>query len=235
MRILPEMGYADYCIKSKPLVIEDATLKLQGIEVISGLSQVEPADIVDAVNKVVGLRLKVSDDAQGLGEARQAQQQQAMMGQTHTVDAAGNITPINPVPGDPSANGAKSPGAPNANGGQPGKLTPPKPKSVLGGGGKGMTTKPASGGGMAAQKSDGGAITGLELAHGMLLSLRKRDFAALSKSMSLFEMLDDAGKQSVMRSSAELQFIDPSLDPEGLAEIASCTLATMAGLHNHTH
>ena len=61
MRLLPVLGYAGYKMRSNALVIEDATLKLQGLEVIQGMgNQVEPADIVDAVNDIAGLHLKVS-------------------------------------------------------------------------------------------------------------------------------------------------------------------------------
>ena len=64
MRLLPAMGYDGYRLKSKPLVIEDATLQLQGLEVISAMGdQVEPADVVAEVNKITGTNLKVSDDA----------------------------------------------------------------------------------------------------------------------------------------------------------------------------
>ena len=63
MRLLPAMGYDGYKMQSKPMVIEDATLKLQGVEVAMGLQQVEPADIVEAINEIVGLKLKVSPNA----------------------------------------------------------------------------------------------------------------------------------------------------------------------------
>jgi hypothetical protein len=38
----------------------------------------------------------------------------------------------------------------------------------------------------------------------------------------------------VLAATADLQFIDPSLDPQGLAELASCTMHAMAG-HVHQH
>jgi len=227
MRLLPAMDYADYALKSKPLVIEDATMKLQGIEIVAGMQQVEPKDIVDAINKVVGLRLKVSDDAQSLKDTIAPQMPP---GTTHAMDAAGNITPINPMPGAGQGdNGPKAPPGPGANGQSAGKLAVPKMQSLMGG--KGPTTKPASGG-MSAMKSDGPA-TGLELAHGMLKALRKRDFVGLSKSLGIFNALDESAQTRVMAATADLQFLDPSLDPSGLSELASCTLATMA--HHHEH
>jgi hypothetical protein len=224
MRLLPAMNYAEYHLKSKPLVIEDATLKLQGIEIVSQMQQVEPADIVDAINQVVGTRMKVSDNAQDL---KAQQQPQVPPGTTHTMDAQGNITPINPNPIDPAIGGARPPSAPGINGQTPGKLPVPKVRTAMGNAGpsnpKGTATK-----------SDLPA-TGTELAHTMLKALRKRDFVSLSKSLTGFNALDEDAQRRVMGATIDLQFLDPSLDPQGLAELSSCTLAVMAGHHNHTH
>ena len=54
MRLLPVLGFQGYRQRSHPLVIEDPTLKLQGLEVIQGMDdQVEPADLVEEVNEIV--------------------------------------------------------------------------------------------------------------------------------------------------------------------------------------
>jgi len=67
MRLLPALGFKGYRIRSNPLSIEDATLKLQALEVVEGMGdQVEPADIIDAINEVAGLHLKISDAAPDL-------------------------------------------------------------------------------------------------------------------------------------------------------------------------
>ena len=229
MRLLPALGYADYKLKSKPLVIEDATLKLQGIEIVSQLQQVEPADIVDAVNKVTGTTLKVSDHAPDLHSILNPPMPDST---THTMDAHGNIYPINPAPNVGAMGNAKPPPAPGVNGQQPGRLTTPKVQNPLGGS-RPPQAKPASGGGLAVQKADMPS-TGLELAHQMLLSLRKRDFASLMKSLEAFNSLDGQSQERVRQATAELQFIDPSLDPQGLAALSGCTLSVMAG-HSHDH
>ena len=231
MRLLPAMGYEEYKLKSKPLVIEDATLKLQGLEIVQ-MQQVEPADLVDAVNKVTGTNMKVSEHAQDLKTILNPPMPDST---THTMDAQGKIYPINPTPGQgQAANGPRPPQAPGPNGQQPGKLSVPKVQNPLGGS-RPPQAKPASGGGLSVQKADMPA-TGVELAHQMLLALRKRDFAALSKSMELFNSLDSDAQERVMGATIELQFLDPSLDPQGLAELSSCTLAVMAGHpHDHAH
>jgi len=67
----------------------------------------------------------------------------------------------------------------------------------------------------------------------MLKALRKRDFVGLNRSLGIFNALDESAQTRVMAATADLQFLDPSLDPSGLSELASCTLATMA--HHHEH
>ncbi len=59
-RLLIEMGYRGYLMKSLPLVIEDATLKLQGLELAQSTLQVDASEILDAINSAVGTDLKVS-------------------------------------------------------------------------------------------------------------------------------------------------------------------------------
>jgi PBSX family phage portal protein len=59
-KVLPQMGYKGYLMKSKPMQIEDATLKLQGLEIAQASQQIDAKDLFDALNQTVGLRLKVS-------------------------------------------------------------------------------------------------------------------------------------------------------------------------------
>ena len=59
-RLLPAMGYDGYRMKSKPLNIEDATLQMQGIEVAMATDVVDPEDVLDEVNKAVGINLKAN-------------------------------------------------------------------------------------------------------------------------------------------------------------------------------
>ncbi len=62
VKLIPLFGdqFKGYRMKSRPLVIEDATLKLQGIEIAQTTVQVDAEEILDAVNETVGTKLKVS-------------------------------------------------------------------------------------------------------------------------------------------------------------------------------
>jgi hypothetical protein len=221
------MGYDGYEMKSKPLVIEDATLKLQGIEVIQGLNQVEPADIVEAINGIVGTRLKVSEDAPELKDVLNPPMAPLPpgMGATNmnpnakaTVDKNGVVVPINPVP--------QAPSGPNPNGMI--STTPPKP----------ALARPTGTGSNALASANmrkcDEPLTALQLAHDLMVSMRKRDVPALAKSLDTFNVLDTAAQERVLSAAAELQFIDPSLDLQGLSELASCTMEVMTG-HGHAH
>jgi PBSX family phage portal protein len=229
MRLLPALGFAGYKMRSKPLVIEDATLKLQGLEVAVSLGdQVEPADVVEAINEVCGLHLKVSEAAPTLQDKLDQQKAAAQAlppGATHTMDAAGNIKPINPSPITPQ--GAPLPGSPGKNDQQPGQVKPKPVPSVMGG-----QAQPVKAPG-AAKKAD--LPNGRDLAHATMKALRKRDFAELAFNLQIVSTLDDVGRQTFSEFANELNFIDTSLDPSGLAELTSCTLAVLAGQHNHAH
>lgn len=63
VKVMPALGFAGYKMKSHPLNIEDATLKLQGLEVAQGTNQVDPVDILNEINKLVGTDLKISQTA----------------------------------------------------------------------------------------------------------------------------------------------------------------------------
>jgi PBSX family phage portal protein len=229
MRLLPALGFKGYRIRSNPLSIEDATLKLQALEVVEGMAdQVEPSDIVAAINEVAGLHLKISDAAPDLA-ARIAQQQQPPTGMPgSTIGANGQITPINPTPVQPK--GVPKPGGPGPADNASGKLTPPAPPSVLGAK-PAMPGKPSS----PAKKSDLPA-TGHELAIRCMSALRKRDFGELALLMPIVNSFDAAGRAAFNEIVGELHFLDTSYDPQGLAELSACTMAVMTGLpHDHAH
>ena len=116
MKLLTAMGYDGYKLRSKPLVIEDATLKLQGLEVIQAMGdQVEPSDLVKAVNDITGTTLQVSESAPSLSDKIQQQKQQQMVQNQATlmgaqaVAAAGgmaSVKAINPAPKSPTRSSA---------------------------------------------------------------------------------------------------------------------------------
>ena len=227
MRLLPAMNFPDYKLRSKPMVIEDATLKLQGIEVLTQLGdQVEPADIVKAINEIVGIHLKVSPAAPDL-KAKLAPPpeppglpQPLPGGTTHIMQPDGKIQPIKPINPQPAnpARGEPVPGSPTKTGGQPGSVKPQRVKSVFGNTPSGTSVKLG--------KSDG--FTPLELARDLMTSLRKRDMVELSKNLTILQGLDPVGRAYVEQDCASLQFIDPTYDLDGLAELASCTLQALS-------
>jgi PBSX family phage portal protein len=233
MRVLSAMGYIGYKMRSKPLVIEDATLKLQGVEIAMGLQQIEPADVIDAINEIVGTHLKVSDDATTLADQLNPQMPG---GATHTLDAAGNLTPINPTPVDPARGGARPPSAPGKNGQNPGKLPKPITPALIGGKQAAQAPGGASPVGSTPVSKAEAPTTALELAHRTMLAMRKRDFVDLAFNLSIIGSLDEAGRNAFNDVATELAFVDSSLDPSGLAELSACTMAVMAGQpHSHNH
>jgi PBSX family phage portal protein len=229
MRLITAMGYDGYKMRSKPLVIEDATLKLQGIEIAMGIQQVEPADVIEAVNEVVGTHLKVSADAPMLKDTLQP----AMPpGATHTIDANGQVKPINPSPKDPALGGARPPSAPGAKGQNPGKLPKPVTPALLGSSAQGMQP---GGGTTPIAKSDR-PKTALDLAMRAMTAMRKRDFTDLAFNLSIIRSLDAEGQEAFNDAATQLAFVDTSFDPEGLADLACCTMAVMSGqFHKHVN
>jgi PBSX family phage portal protein len=210
MRLLPAMGFGDYRLRSKPTTIEDATLKLQGIEVAMSTNQVEMEDVIGALNEATGTNLKVSERLKEQQIAQQdAAHEQAMnppeppQGRV-SVDEEGNAMHTSPIgvvtPLNPGPLGAKGSGAPKRS---------------------------------QASKADG--VTVAELALKAMTALRKRDFGELAWSLQIINRLDDHGRQTFHDAVAALTFVDPSLDPEGLAELSSCTMAILAGRHDHAH
>ena len=213
MRLLPAMGYDGYRLRSKPLVIEDATLQLQGISAMG--DQVEPADVVKEVNKITGTNLKVSDQAPTLGVKLQQQQQQIMMnhqlglaqaGAASMNNASGPVKPINPSPKSPI--GPPMIGGPTPLGGNPGAPRPRPVPNVMGGAGKPM----GMGGGM--QKSDEPIVIP-DLAIRAMTALRKRDLGELLMVLPIIGGLDDGQRLEHDAYTTQLTFIDPSYDPMG--------------------
>lgn len=59
-KIMPAMGFKGYLMKSLPLVIKDATLRLQGIELAQTTMQVDAVEVLNHINEAVGTNFKVS-------------------------------------------------------------------------------------------------------------------------------------------------------------------------------
>lgn len=231
MKLLPAMGYEGYKMRSKKLVIEDATLKLQGMEVIMAMGdQVEPGDVVKAVNDITGTTLKVSDNAPDLAAKQQQQVQQTMM--QHQIGMAqanagagaankGAIKPINPQPKSPT--GLPVPGSIRANGGNPGAIKPKQLPGVMGGAGTPVAAP--------TRKTD---MTIPEFAMHAVKALRKRDLIELAWVLPIIGGLDEDSRAQFDAATADLAFVDTTYDPAGLAALASATMDVMAGC-GHSH
>jgi PBSX family phage portal protein len=236
MRLIPVLGYKGYRIRSNPLVIEDATLKLQGLEVIEGMAdQVEPADVVAAVNETCGLHLKVSENAPDLAGRAAIQQQQQQFAAMNQVQAGAQGKPgaqapvkaMNPAPKGLSL--PTPPGGPTPTGGQPGQLKPKKVPALVGMTGMGGNGTPVP---SPSRKTDGVDVSGLAIR--AMKALRKRDLGELAFTLGIVNSFDTASRAQFDDTVVELQFIDSSFDPEGLAELSACTMALMSGQpHEH--
>jgi PBSX family phage portal protein len=237
MRLLPVLGFQGYRQRSHPLVIEDPTLKLQGLEVIQGMAnQVEPADLVEEVNLTCGLHLKVSDAAPDLQEQmdqqKQQQQMQTLAAMAGAQAGGAGVKAMSPQPKGPSM--PTGPGGPTPSGGQPGALKPKKVPALVGM--TGMGGKPGSGNGtpVASPTSKSDTVDVGSLAVRAMKALRKRDMEELAFSLSIVNSLDAAGRAQFNDVVGDLSFVDNSFDPQGLAELSACTLAVMSG-HPHAH
>lgn len=76
------------------------------------------------------------------------------------------------------------------------------------------------------KKSDTRGV--LALAKDTLDALRKRDFTEVAQNMVLVQSLDARGLAEFRKACASLQFVDPDLDSDGLADLAQCTLELLS-------
>lgn len=67
----------------------------------------------------------------------------------------------------------------------------------------------------------------LALATDTVVALRHRDLSTLHKNMQLAMDLAEDDQQAYRQALATYQFLDPSIDMDGLGELAGCTLAVM--------
>jgi len=82
MKLLTAMGYYGYRMKSKPMVIDDASLKMQGIELAMNTNHVMPSDIIREINEVAKTRIRYSEEP-------------VTFDASMTVDEEGNIVHVN--------------------------------------------------------------------------------------------------------------------------------------------
>lgn len=202
MKLLPALGFAGYRMKSKPLVIEDATLKLQGIETAISTQAVDMEDVIGEINDATGTNLKFKEppapapmilDAAG----------KPMPAVTHGTTDKGAPAPSTPK-GPGTGGSAKAPQLPKV----PGVNAPQKLQKAL---------------------SEGT----IALAVDAMGDLRRRDMVALAKDLDLARGLTPEGQESFRKACAELQFVNPDVDLDGLAALMGRTIGVMTCDHQH--
>jgi len=67
----------------------------------------------------------------------------------------------------------------------------------------------------------------LALATDTVLAMRRRDMAGLQKNLALSLDLAGPDQRAYRQALATWQFVDPSLDLDGLGELAGCVCAVM--------
>lgn len=201
-RLLPAMGYKDFKLVSKPLIIEDVNLKMEGLSFATTSSLADPKSVLKELNEATGLSLKEAEE-------KPSEDQLA----THTVDAEGNIVPITAPPKIAQPVTGDGPPQPKTSQPAPSAKEPPTADNASG------ATK--------VEKTELSGITALAME--CLKAQRERDFVGLSKNLNLVKSLDTQGLIKFRKALAELQFINPAHDVDGLGELAACTLAVMLG------
>lgn len=181
-KLLPSMGFTEHKMVSKPLVIEDVNLKIEGLQIALGTNRVDVEDVIYELNEATGLSLKTVEPPP------EPSVPNGLEG-THTVDNSGKIIPIKPVEIEAEGNSTPTPA--------------PKRKW---------------------EKQPAGIHA---LAKDTLIALRKRDFESLGRNLSLIKSLDRRGMAVFKQATAELQFVNPDYDADGLGDLASATIALM--------
>lgn len=140
-----------------------------------------------------------------------SEQPQHEAGAQLTVDDQGNIVPVEQLIAPEQGREA-----PEMGDGAPSDSAPSRPKRA------------------SAQKAEATAGV-MALAYDTLEAMRKRDFAVLGQNLKLVSSLDPRGFESFRKAAAALQFVDPSHDIDGLAELTGCTISVLSREQVHKH
>lgn len=97
MTLVHGLGYYGYRMESKPTIIEDATLKLQGIELALTTGYIEMEDTVDEINEACGISLKYSSKP-----TLTASEQAGVDNKSQATRNPDNKKPGQKIPGDTS-------------------------------------------------------------------------------------------------------------------------------------
>jgi PBSX family phage portal protein len=208
--LMPEIGGKGYIYRSKNLSVADIQTKLAAIQIAAATQHVDPRDVVAAVNEVADLDLNVSDQPipPPMG-APGAVPNITDPGFAGGGNVQGGIKPKVGVT-DGAFKPAQAGGMPGAGGGKFGGGSDPD--------------QGAGGGTFGTQKSD---MSVLALADEAMVALRKRDLGAISRVLKSTDAMPAHQQQQFKAAMALRSYFDPSVDPEGLSELAGCSLVGM--------
>jgi PBSX family phage portal protein len=223
-RILPEIDGKDYTFRSKPLTVKDVTQQLQAIQIAQTASAIDAEQLVDQLNEITSLSLKFSQETVDAANALVLAQIPKPTGPG--IESKPFEMPEKPPP-KPAAPGPGIATKPfemptPANAEAKGPNAPPRPSSAAGYTGTRMKKEEAKGD----QGEDAERLIGL--AQSFTEAVRKRDFEAIGQIHLETASLTPREERLYKQLLAMNQFADTSLDPEGLGELAGCTLAVVA-------
>jgi PBSX family phage portal protein len=203
IKLIEDMGYADYKLVSKPLAIQDSVVKLQGITAAQATGAVDPEDVIYEINDAVGTNLKY----------------QAPPDPQPATETSGDIfSPGNTPNGEDLALGGNPKGAPSKMGFTAGGAAGAK------GGGSSIGAVNAAADPSGAAKADVAAGAALR----MIASLRKRDIEGLDSYIQLTRGFNDTARRAFLDSLVTAHFPETGVAVDGLADLADATMAVIA-------
>jgi len=93
--IMREIGKG-YLFRSLPLNVKDAVNQLKGIEIVANKGAIDPAELVETVNEVVNLNMKVVEQQSGMGQGLPPTEQATGEGGSVIEGGAAEPTPVEP-------------------------------------------------------------------------------------------------------------------------------------------
>lgn len=200
IKLMRALGFKDYKMISKPLVIEDAALKLQGVQLAMSTKAVEEEDLLYEINEATGIDVRYRKPEP-----------------TPTMAVGPDGVPIPLKPGVAAfGGGGDDDDDDDDDTGKSSNVTKLKTKAKVQENGKGYT-------GTSVAKSAG------LLALGAMTALRKRDLEGLDAYLKIADGLTDVAKSEFGRSLILARFGDqPQRVEADLTELTKATMTLMA-------
>jgi hypothetical protein len=188
-------------------------IKLQGLQLAMATNYIDPKDAIHTINELADLDLQPM-----------AQPLQPPVPPGTPVGPDGRPLP----PAAPGAPGAKPGEQQNGQNGQ-GTVIPGDQQGAVG---SGMVKQPnltdkfmASNTSVFKAEND---INVLALADKAMVGLRQRNYDVVKSVVASIDAMDEPRQKLFKSAMALRQYFDPSADPEGLSDLAGCTLMAMA-------